>query len=330
MEVISTVEVPANERFDLWREVSSEMWVPLDVRCEPHMERRFQARAGFNGLGPVQTMALTTTPLSVHRTSRLIRQSDPEVYFLTCVVRGRMIGEQDGRSADLDVGDLTLRDSSRPYLTRHAPGDGVAQVLVLQFPRAALPLPEPELRDLVAVRLRGDQGIGALSSQFLVHLARHMEEFGPADAARLSTLALDVLTARLAHELDVHGAVPDPARRRALLTQIYAFIGDNLSDPDLAPSTIAAAHHISLRYLHKLFQQEGRTVAGWIRERRLDRCRRDLADPRLDTRPISAIAARWGFTGPGHFSQAFRTAYGLSPRQFRRQYARTEGSCAPQ
>ncbi|TDC36686.1 helix-turn-helix domain-containing protein, partial [Actinomadura sp. KC345] len=38
-------------------------------------------------------------------------------------------------------------------------------------------------------------------------------------------------------------------------------------------------------------------------------------------RPISAIAARWGFTSPAHFSQTFRTAYGLSPRQFRRQYA---------
>ncbi|MFI0444498.1 helix-turn-helix domain-containing protein [Actinomadura sp. 6N118] len=34
---------------------------------------------------------------------------------------------------------------------------------------------------------------------------------------------------------------------------------------------------------------------------------------------IHAIAARWGFTSPAHFSQAFRTAYGLSPRQFRQQ-----------
>ncbi|MFC9977884.1 helix-turn-helix domain-containing protein [Spirillospora sp. NPDC127200] len=330
MEVISTAEVPENERFDLWREVSSKMWAPLDARCEPHMERRFQARAGFSGLGPVQTVLLTTTPLTVQRTPRLIRRSDPETFFLICVIRGRSTGEQDGRSAELGVRDLTLRDSSRPYQSRHAPEVAVHQVLALQFPRSALPLPETDLRDLLAVRLQGDQGIGALSSRFLVHLARHMEELSPADAARLSTLALDVLTARLAHELDAHGAVPDHTGRRALLAQIYAFIGDNLGDADLAPSTIAAAHHISPRYLHKLFQQEGHTVAGWIRERRLDRCRRDLADPRLAARPISAIAARWGFTSPAHFSQAFRTAYGLSPRQFRRQYAQTEGSCAHQ
>ncbi|MET8142711.1 helix-turn-helix transcriptional regulator [Sphaerisporangium sp. NPDC005288] len=80
---------------------------------------------------------------------------------------------------------------------------------------------------------------------------------------------------------------------------------------------IAAAHHISLRYLNKLFHAEGRTVAGWIRERRLEQCRRDLAEPLLAGYPINAIAARWGFTSPAHFSQAFRSAYGLSPRDFR-------------
>ncbi|MFI7132105.1 helix-turn-helix transcriptional regulator [Nonomuraea sp. NPDC050153] len=66
-------------------------------------------------------------------------------------------------------------------------------------------------------------------------------------------------------------------------------------------------------------RQEGHTVAGWIRERRLDQCRHDLADPLLAARPINAIAARWGFTSAAHFSQAFRSAYGLSPRQFRQQ-----------
>ncbi|WP_328616882.1 helix-turn-helix domain-containing protein [Amycolatopsis sp. NBC_00355] len=30
------------------------------------------------------------------------------------------------------------------------------------------------------------------------------------------------------------------------------------------------------------------------------------------------IAARWGFAGAAHFSQAFRGAYGLSPSRFRR------------
>ena len=81
---------------------------------------------------------------------------------------------------------------------------------------------------------------------------------------------------------------------------------------------IAAAHHISLRSLHQLFHDEGLTVAGWIRRRRLECCRRDLSDPALAARPVAAIAARWGFSSAGDFSRAFRAAHGLPPAEYRR------------
>jgi len=120
------------------------------------------------------------------------------------------------------------------------------------------------------VRIPGNRGIGALSLQFLLQLALRMHELSPSDTARLSTLTLDVLTTALTDALDAGSEVPPHTRRRAMMAQIRAFIRDNLGDPRLNPGAIAAAHHISLRYLHKLFQQEGHTVAGWIRERRLD------------------------------------------------------------
>lgn len=111
------------------------------------------------------------------------------------------------------------------------------------------------------------------------------------------------------------------------MARIHAFVRENPGDARLTPAAIAAAHHISLRYLHKLFHQDGHTVAGWVRERRLEQCRRDLADPRLAAQSITAIAARWGFTSPTHFSQAFRSAYGHSPSQFRRQCTQAERLC---
>jgi AraC-like DNA-binding protein len=80
---------------------------------------------------------------------------------------------------------------------------------------------------------------------------------------------------------------------------------------------IAAAHQISTRYLHKIFHDQGLTVAGWIRQRRLERCHRDLADPVLRSHPIHAIATRWGFSDSAHFSRLFRAAYGTSPRDYR-------------
>jgi len=67
------------------------------------------------------------------------------------------------------------------------------------------------------------------------------------------------------------------------------------------------------RSLHKLFERHETTVAGWVRRRRLERCRRDLVDPALRSRPVSAIGARWGLANPAHFSRLFRAVYGLSP-----------------
>ncbi|MFC4591941.1 helix-turn-helix domain-containing protein [Sphaerisporangium corydalis] len=322
MDVVTFAKVPVDERFAFWREMSAKMWMPLDAHCEPGTESAFQAQVALNGLGPVQATVLTAPSLTIRRTPRLIRRSDPETLFVTCTVRGHAIGEQADRQAELRVGDLMLRDSSHPYLTRFGSTDPAGgQVLSLQFPRSSLPLPERGLRELSALRIRGDRGIGALASQYLLQLVRRLGEFSPDEAMRVSTLTLDVLTAALAGALDANSAVPPGSRRRALLAQIHAFVQANLGDAQLTPAAIAAAHHISVSYLHQLFRDEEHTVAGWIRERRLERCRRDLAEPWLAARTITAIAARWGFTNLQHFSQAFRGAYGLSPRQYRQQCA---------
>lgn len=80
---------------------------------------------------------------------------------------------------------------------------------------------------------------------------------------------------------------------------------------------IAAAHHMSLRTLQRLFQEQGITVGSFIRRQRLNRVRRDLADPRLAARPIHAIAACWGYPRPSDLTRAFRAAYGAGPAEYR-------------
>ncbi|MEV6342924.1 helix-turn-helix transcriptional regulator [Actinoplanes sp. NPDC051851] len=81
----------------------------------------------------------------------------------------------------------------------------------------------------------------------------------------------------------------------------------------LGSAAVAAAHHISVRRLHQLFRHEPLTVAAQIRHDRLERCRDDLAAGRGT---VSAIAARWGFGDPAHFSRLFRAAYGCPPREY--------------
>jgi len=112
-------------------------------------------------------------------------------------------------------------------------------------------------------------------------------------------------------------AVPAESRRNAMMLRIDAFIEHHLGDPSLSPGMIAAAHHISVRMLHKLYEAEDQPIAASIRQRRLERCRQDLLDPGLGNRSVGAIGARWGFRDAAAFSRAFRAAYGVPPGEYR-------------
>jgi AraC-like DNA-binding protein len=102
-----------------------------------------------------------------------------------------------------------------------------------------------------------------------------------------------------------------------LLARIHRYMEDQLTDPHLCARTIAVAHHISTRYLHKLFQTQATTVNAWIRDRRLAACKRELADPRCGHRSIGAIGARWNLAPASYFSRVFKETYGCTPSQVR-------------
>jgi AraC-like DNA-binding protein len=63
-----------------------------------------------------------------------------------------------------------------------------------------------------------------------------------------------------------------PTRQEALVRQVRTFVLDHLHEPGLSPAVIAAAHRISVRYLHHLFHESGESVGAFIRSRRLRNC----------------------------------------------------------
>ena len=317
--LISSDQFPAGERFESWRETLRQSRM-ASVEVQSDNEGDFRFRLRYRDLGALRVVLATAAPYRVRRTPRLIRQSDPDLLSLGMILHGQGTISQSDRRALIPVGAFTVYDVARPYSIGIGPAGqaGAARALMLHFPRYLLPLPPSHLERLTAVPMPADQGIGSLTSRFLTELAAGIDHYGPTEAARLATAALEVLATRLAHELDGEGWVTPETYRGALLAQIQVFIRDHLGDPSLSPGTVAAASHISVSYLHKLFHAEGISVAAWIRQRRLEACRRDLADPALAARPVAAIGARWGFPSAARFSQVFKAAHGMPPQQYRR------------
>jgi AraC-like DNA-binding protein len=316
--LIRTDQLPAAERFEFWREESFHVLGRLDYDTDNRA--RFRADLRSQDLGATRVHRLVTTGFTARRTGRLIRTSDRDMLAVILHLH-RTIGVAQGdRQTRFGPGDFAVVETNRPFEVRSVHDEDCYHALMLVFPRALLPLPPIHLKELTAVRLGPNPGVGVLTSGFLTQLAASIDHLQPAEGARLAATALEVLATRLAHELD-GVALPPSTHQRALLTRIRALVDQRLGDPALAPGVIADAHHISVRYLHKLFEAEGTTVAGWIRARRLERCRRDLLDPALRARPVRAIGARWGLVDAQHFSRAFRAAYGMPPAEYRHLHA---------
>ncbi|MGH8327592.1 MAG: helix-turn-helix transcriptional regulator, partial [Steroidobacteraceae bacterium] len=111
-----------------------------------------------------------------------------------------------------------------------------------------------------------------------------------------------------------HGSVGSRHLRERLMRTVRS----GLSDPDLAPAAVAAAHHVSLRTLHYAFAAAGTTFIRELMQARLQRARELLADPRMRDVPVIEVAARCGFTDPSHFARRFRRRFGIAPLAFRR------------
>ncbi|MEN3269265.1 helix-turn-helix domain-containing protein [Pseudonocardia sp.] len=290
--------------------MGSAAFAPL--RVTPVGPRPF--RFEFNGAqaSDVGLARIATTSCMVRRTPGLITSSDPELVKITLQTRGRSGIEQGGRQCLLTPGDLSVYTSDRPYeLAFTEP----YELIVIGVPRAHLGAHADTLQRQSAVRLPTDTGLRHVVGGFFRAMTDTLRaghaEFSGSTGRHLS----DAVTSLIISEL-VDASTPPSDTEPA--DQILAYCMTRLSDPSLCVDSVAKAHRISVRYLHKLLQARGLSLAAWIRHQRLQGIRRDLADPALAGRTVASISARWGVLSATHLSRALKAEFGCTAADIRR------------
>lgn len=233
--------------------------------------------------------------------------ANPRCCLIAQLAGGVEIHQSD-RTATLGPGDVILVDGTRPV--RFDYGDRYRQ-LAVQLPHNVLTgrlgddLPSGEA-------LPGGSPLTGVLRSLVVTLFENAGDLARSRDEHLRDSLINLLGAA-ARQDDA-----DAGRFEAgELSVIRRLILANLDDPELTAASVAQRRGISIRTLHRIFARADVSVAEWILQQRLERCKADLANPQLRCDSIGAIAFKWGFNSFSHFSRAFRRRYGMSPRDWR-------------
>ena len=309
-KLFSTDKIALARRFDVWRDMLCTAHAPIE--CQRLTEKPF---SGTSEAAQIDRLGLTRIRSVDQRIdwNQNPRSSQYDgVLLVTLQTFGTAFLVQDGREARVQPGSIAFHESTRPF-SWVFPED--FEQLVIRIPRDTLMGRLGHTGRWIARVLDGSHGIGGLVSGFLRHTFSVLGNCSPNSAYRLSQISNDLVGTAL-EEIQGREQAQNSGRI-AFLQRAKQAIEANLHDPELTPTKLAEMLRISLRYLQDLFSDEDTTPSAWIWERRLDRSRRMIADPRFAETTICDIAYECGFTDYSHFNHRFKAAFSLSPSDYK-------------
>ena len=242
--------------------------------------------------------------------------------FLICLPREAQVTlAQSGIRSQFGAGSFALLSTARPF----------SALITATQPRAAfshtiIRIPGPRLRSRVphidgccGRPLLIRPGAGRIMATLFDLALAEGSALSDSEAAHFSESLLDhIADATLgAPELvmELRAGVSAQARLHEKACQ---FIRSRLSDPDLNAEQVARHCGVSTRCLRAAFATAASGFGTFVRETRLQECRKALREPRLAGRSIMDVAMLWGFNDAAWFSRAYRRQFGIPPSAERR------------
>jgi len=309
MLILDTDALPPQERAEAFQAIISGASStnlatfddPANVRAHLHLY----------DFGPGRVFNVRATGNTLLRTPKLARGATEQVVALAVPVIGQNRLRWEREEQILGPRDMLLVDMASPYEYGWH-GSGSSYAFQAGYERLGLPMDTIRAARprLVATPLY------PLVRDHILHVTTRAEQLSTDPAAgQLGAVTVELMRALIVSAAQDESLLKD-AMATSLVPRILAYVRHHLTEADLEPARIAAAHNISIRYLYRLFETEGISLEQWIIDHRLEGARTDLSSPAGRRRPIASVARAWGFSDPSFFSSRFRRSYGITPRQW--------------
>jgi AraC-like DNA-binding protein len=310
--LFDATELPTADRNVALEDIFDRTGVPTRVTyCGPAEEvstRLHHWKFGTNDFFIVQGAGLRLT-----RTPTQVRAAAPEAIRVGFQISGTYTLSVADYDEARGAGHVNFADKTLPCeFTQYGPS---ASAVSFELSYEQLGFPVDVVRR--AGRILSSSPVYPLVQSHMAGLCRRADDLArDTSAGMVGDATLELVRAMIA------SAGRDDFRTNSVMNEtlyarIVAFIHNNLTDPGLSPERIAREHYISVRQLYQLWAHNELSLSEWIMSERLEGARRALAVHASTSTTIGAIASRWGFTNPAHFSRRFRGAYGLTPREWR-------------
>ena len=299
----------AADLHDRWARFVAQELCSFSIRARGESNFRVDAWTRSEGGFVVAHFTTVAGRAQLERTPTEISRDSRDNYCLYLPLLGEHEVQQCNRDIVLKPASLTLLTTGEPYVqTKRGDND----TLYLLMPRAFVDQRLTHGEDICANVVDAQHGVGRLAMDTVASLCRQAASMSREEFVGACNLAGELVLLGLSGTGDLTSN--SRSIRASNLARAKRIIRTRLADPDLTPDDVARECGLSLRYLHDLFQDDGRTVREYLVGERLHAARRMLEHAVAGSSTVTEICMACGFSSPSVFSTAFRRAFGISPR----------------
>ncbi|NTJ43857.1 helix-turn-helix domain-containing protein [Agrobacterium larrymoorei] len=299
---------------DAWQAAVTETYFPLDT--EYRNRREFTGKLETWSLGLVGVSRMQCDGVSYHRHRRHFLNERDASLLVSIPEVSEINFLQGSRSVKCNPGGFLLERGDAPYEFWHGKPNAL---WVLKVPSASVRSRIGSTDRFSALSFDGTSGVAALFLDTVRTSIGHIDNINEAAREMTGRHILEMLCLSIVSDNRVLDSSISSIRA-GHLHRAEQYIRDNIKNRSLGPHAVAEAGGISLRYLQGLFQESNKSINGFIRDSRLDHCSEELMSV-TNNSTIAEIAYRWGFADQSQFCRHYRTRFGCSPGDTRREAA---------